>query len=250
MALLDGTVVNVALVRIGARPRREPGRPAVDHQRLPARARLAHPARRLARRPLRPAPRLRHRGRVVRRRLGGLRAGADTRSAHRRPGAPGRRRRAAHARQPGDDPGLVPARRPRQGDRHVVGARRHRRRPRPVRRRLARAVRELAVGVPRQPAARRRRRCGSPSCTCPRPATRTPTTRFDVAGAVLATLALGVTTYALIEHEALGAGCSRRGRRARARRRRRLRRGRARAARTRWCRRRSSPPGSSAPPTP
>ena len=38
-----------------------------------------------------------------------------------RAAAPGRGRGAAHAGQPGDDPGRVRAGRPRQGDRHVVG---------------------------------------------------------------------------------------------------------------------------------
>ena len=63
IAFLDGTVVNVALPDIGARPRRVDERAAVDPQRLPADARLADPARRLARRPHRPAADLRARGR-------------------------------------------------------------------------------------------------------------------------------------------------------------------------------------------
>ena len=74
-------------------------------------------------------------------------------------------------------------------------------------------------------------------------------TRFDVAGAALATLALGITTFALIEHEALGVGPA-------------LAVGAlgsrwvrpssssSDAPPTRWCSRRSSPPDSSAPPTP
>ena len=49
---------------------------------------------------------------LVRRRLAALRARAQRGGADRRPGAPGRRRRAPHARQPGDDPGRVRGRGP------------------------------------------------------------------------------------------------------------------------------------------
>ena len=80
MAFLDGTVVNVALPDIGARPRRQHQRAAVDPQRLPADARLADPARRLARRPLRAPARLRPRRRPLHRRLAALRGRARTSS--------------------------------------------------------------------------------------------------------------------------------------------------------------------------
>ena len=53
MAFLDGTVVNVALPDIGRDLDATHQRAAVDPQRLPADPRLADPARRLARRPLR-----------------------------------------------------------------------------------------------------------------------------------------------------------------------------------------------------
>ena len=63
IAFLDGTVVNVALPSIGEDFGRRDELPAVDPQRLPADARLADPARRVARRPLRPAADLRDRRR-------------------------------------------------------------------------------------------------------------------------------------------------------------------------------------------
>ncbi len=66
--------------------------------------------------------------------------------------AAGRRGRAAHAGQPGADLGVVPRARPGRRDRRLVRAGRHRRRDRTVPRRLARRV-ELARGVPDQPAA-------------------------------------------------------------------------------------------------
>ncbi len=58
-------------------------------ERVPADARLADPARRLARRRLRRAAHLRARGRVVRRILGRERAGPVDRVSDRNPGAPG-----------------------------------------------------------------------------------------------------------------------------------------------------------------
>ena len=48
IVMIDGTVVNVALERIGHRARRGLRRPAVDRERLHADAGLADPARRLA----------------------------------------------------------------------------------------------------------------------------------------------------------------------------------------------------------
>ena len=112
MTLLDGTVVNVALRTIGEDLDADLAAAAVDQQRLPALADLADPARRLARRPLRPAPDLRDRHRVVRRGLAAVRPRADPRGADRRPDPAGSRRRPAHARQPGDHPGGLRPRRP------------------------------------------------------------------------------------------------------------------------------------------
>ena len=112
MTLLDGTVVNVALPDDRRGPRRRPGPAAVDHQRLPALAGLPDPARRLARRPVRAAPDVRHRHDLVRRGLAAVRARPQRRGADRGPDPAGRRRRAAHAGQPGDDPGRLPRRGP------------------------------------------------------------------------------------------------------------------------------------------
>ena len=75
-------------------------------------------------------------------------------AADRGAGAAGRGRCAAHAGQPGADLRLVPRAGPRRGRRRLVRAGRHRRRGRPVPRRLAGRV-ELAGGVPDQPPARR-----------------------------------------------------------------------------------------------
>ena len=105
------------------RVRRELRGPAVDDQRLHAHPRRADPARRLAGRPLRPSPDLRHRRGVVRGRLGALRARAVGGVPHRRARAAGRRRRAADPGEPGADLGVVPRQRPRRGDRRVVGPR-------------------------------------------------------------------------------------------------------------------------------
>ena len=68
MASLDATVVNIALPALGQRPARRL-RGLQWPSRLHADARLAHPARRLAGRPLRPTAHLRHRHDLVRARL-------------------------------------------------------------------------------------------------------------------------------------------------------------------------------------
>ena len=80
MAFIDGSVVNVALPSIQARPRRRARDAAVGRRRLPAHARLADPRRRLARRHLRRVAHLRDR-------RGELRAGArsSARSPRTRP---------------------------------------------------------------------------------------------------------------------------------------------------------------------
>ena len=108
-----------------------------------------------------------------------------------RPGPPGRRRRAAHPGQPGDDPGRVRPRGPRRRDRRLVGAGRRRRGDRAVRRRRAGRLRRLALDLPHQPAARGDHGLHRGQVRCPRPATRDASAHFDVAGAVLATAALG-----------------------------------------------------------
>ena len=205
---------------------------------------------RLARRPLRTAPRLPRRGRLVRRGLADLRAGPDHRPAGGRPGPAGRGRRAADPRQPGPHPVLVPAR--STGRRRSACGRRWPASPGligpflggvlvdavswrlvfllnvPV------AVLILAVAGRHVPESRDPAHHG----------------RFDHLGAVLGALALGGVTYALI-----GAGenmlAARRGR---------LRGGRARrpaspsscasgARRTRCCRWGCSRTGSSPAPT-
>ncbi len=117
---------------------------AVDPQRLHADARVADPARRLARRPLRPPPHLRRRRRLVHGRVAALRDRAERRGADRGATAAGGRRSAADAGQPGDDRIELPARRPGPGDRRLVGARRRRHRARPAARRLAGRGRLLA----------------------------------------------------------------------------------------------------------
>ena len=98
VAGLDATVVNVALPAIAADLGGGLAGAAVGRQRVPARARLADPRRRLARRRVRRAAGVLARRRRVRRALAAVRARADDRGARRRPRAAGRVRRAAHAR--------------------------------------------------------------------------------------------------------------------------------------------------------
>ena len=93
--MLDATVVNVALPHIGEDFERQRQRAAVGADRLPARAGLAHPARRRTGRSVRAPQGLRDRHGVVRRRVAAVRRGAEHRGARRRPGAAGRRRRPA-----------------------------------------------------------------------------------------------------------------------------------------------------------
>ena len=81
MAMLDSTVVNVALARIGVDLGAGLHDPAVDHQRVHPDAGVLHPRRRGARRPVRPAPGLRDRHDLVRSGLGRLRPRADGRAA-------------------------------------------------------------------------------------------------------------------------------------------------------------------------
>ena len=155
MALLDGTVVNVALRTIGEDLDATLAAAAVDHQRLPALAGQPDPARRLARRPVRPAPDLRDRHGLVRAAslLCGLAPTAEVLIAARilqgvggallTPGSLAMIQGAFVPRGPG------------AGDRRLVRPRRDRRRDRPVRRRRPGRVRQLALDLPDQPAARR-----------------------------------------------------------------------------------------------
>ena len=70
--------------------------------------------------------------------------------------------------QPGDPPGVVPPRRPGQGDRRVVRLRRRHHGARSVPRRLAGQCRLVAARLPPQPAIGRASSCGSPPGTSPR----------------------------------------------------------------------------------
>ena len=70
------------------------------------------------------------------------------------PAAAGRRWRTAHAREPGDDRGELPPRRPGAGDRRMVGAGRRRGRARAAARRLPRRGGLVAGDLPDQPADR------------------------------------------------------------------------------------------------
>ena len=99
-------------------------------------------------------------------RLAALRDRAQRRDAGRGAVGAGRRRRAAHPRQPRDDRGELPTRRSRPGDRRLVGPRRRRRRARAVARRLAGRGGFLAGDLPDQPPARAAR---DPVRKSPRP---------------------------------------------------------------------------------
>ena len=244
MACLDATVVNVALPHHRRGPRHRLRRAAVDRQRLHAHARRADPARRLARRPLRPPAGVPIG--VVWFALASLLCGVapNVGGARRGPDAAGRRRGAAHAGQPGDDPGVVPTRRTGRGDRGVVGAAADARRS--ARSSAVTGGRRLvALDLPDQPAARRRWCCGSrcaprarvarrPSdagpSTCPGASSVRSASRWDDVGA---DRPLGVVGIAARSARGLVA----------------LRRRRAASAGTRCCRSGCSARGSSAPPT-
>ena len=132
----------------------------MDDRRLPRDAGRAHPARRVARRPVRTPAHLLARSRVVRGRVVAVWHRTEHRRADRGPHASGRRRRAADPGQPRHHPGHVPSRRPRPGHRRVVGARRDRDGGRTPGRRLAGRRGELAGDLPPQPPAGRDRRRG------------------------------------------------------------------------------------------
>ncbi len=117
-------------------PRRVDELAAVDHQRLPADARVADPARRVPRRPPRSSPGVRARGCPVHRGIAPLRGGSDRRVAGRRQAAAGSRRGPADARQPGDDRVELPPHGSCPGDRCLVRAWRRRHGDRAAPRRL------------------------------------------------------------------------------------------------------------------
>ena len=126
--MLDGTVVNVALPAIGADLDADMAGLQWTVNALHPHPGRADPARRLARRPVRPAQGLPDRRGLVRAGLGRCAGWRPTWSPDRRPRAAGRRRRAAHPGSPGDHPGVLPPRGPGPGDRRLVGARRRGRR--------------------------------------------------------------------------------------------------------------------------
>ena len=154
MAFLDGTVVNVALPDIGRDLDASTSSLQWVLNGYLLDARVADPARRVARRPLRPPAGVRRRGRRVHGRLAALRDRAQRRDAGRGAVGAGRRRRAADARQPRDDRGELPARRSRPGDRRLVGPRRRRGRARAAARRLSGRGGLVAGDLPDQPPAR------------------------------------------------------------------------------------------------
>ena len=153
MVMLDGTVVNVALPTIGKDLQTLTGRPAwtVTAYTLTLAGLIllgGSLGDRLGRRRVFLAG-------VVWFALASALCGLSPRhrGAHRRPGAAGSRRRAAHARLAGHYPGHVPGQRPAAGGRRLVGPGRGRRRRRPVPGRLDRRRPRLALDLPAQPAA-------------------------------------------------------------------------------------------------
>ena len=210
IAFLDGTVVNVALPAIGGDLDATHQLAAVDPQRLPADARVADPARRLARRPLRPPA--------------GLRRSASSGSRPRRCCARSRRtsRCSIVARllqgvggallTPGSLAMIEASFRP--GDRaRAIGAwsglRRRRRRARAAARRLAGRGGLLAGDLPDQPAARARSSiAGGDRGTSPRRATRRRRAGSTCRARCSRRSGSAGTTYALIE--APERGCRRR----------------------------------------
>ena len=154
MALLDSTVVGIALPSIEPHLSRGRRHAAVGRHRLcPHAGRLLAPRRRTGR-PLRAPARLRRRRRLVRPRLGGLRPRPGRRLVDRSPSGPRRRRGAPGAGQPGHHPGLVPRRRPRPRHRRLVGVRRLGRGGRPAGGWLPPRGRLVALGLLHQPPAR------------------------------------------------------------------------------------------------
>ena len=148
VVVLDASIVNVALPTIGDGARLLPGQPLLGRQRLRAHLRRLPAARRAARRPARPPPRLHGRPDPLRARLARRRASPTTEgAADRRPRRPGPRRRDPLARRALDRHHHLPRRRrAQQGARRLGRGRRlRRRRRRPARRHPHRRPR-LGVG--------------------------------------------------------------------------------------------------------
>ena len=178
LAYIDGSVVNVALPAIGARPRRRRRRPVLADQRLPAAARSAAAARRRRRRPLGQTARVPRRHGAVHPRLARLRPGAQLRPAARGARRPRARRRFPDAGEPRPDRRRVQRRGSRPRRRHLGSGRGDHVRARAARRRLAGRCRRLAHDLPRQPADRAGRRLarlalrrGEPRAATPRRST-------------------------------------------------------------------------------
>ena len=124
--------------------RRERRRAAVVRQRVHAGVRERDPHRVGARRPVRPAHRLRHRHRGLRHRLGARRAQHRSRAADRGPGAAGLRRRRRAAAVARAHRRRRRARAPAARDRHLGRHLGPRRRGRTARRRRGHGGLELA----------------------------------------------------------------------------------------------------------
>ena len=137
------------------RPERVHRGASVDPQRLPPGPRLADSSRRCARRSVWPPTSVRHRGRHLHRRVSALRDRPQLGHADRRAPAGGRRGRAAHTRQPGDDRGQFPALGPGARDRCLVGPHRGGIGGRPALGRLPRRCSFLARRLSPQSPARR-----------------------------------------------------------------------------------------------
>jgi hypothetical protein len=149
---------------------------AVGGVGLPPDAGCVPAARRIARGPARAGPRVRHRGHLVRARLGGLRPRPERAPPRRGTRAAGRGRGTADPGQPRDPPGFLPARGPAARHRRVVGPRRAGHRRRSAARRLVDLGGLVAVGVLHQ---RARRRGGAVDRAPPRPPSRAIPTRPD-----------------------------------------------------------------------
>ena len=173
MALLDATVVNVALPRIGDDLDADLGGLQWTLNGYTLTLAVVHPARRLAGRPARPAAGVRPRHDLVRR---SPRRCAGSRRTSRCWSPPGCCRASAARCSPRAASRSSPRRSSpadrAPGDRRLVRAGRDRRRGRPVHRRLADRGVDLAAGLPGQPAARGAGGLGRRSGTCRSPSTR------------------------------------------------------------------------------
>ena len=159
MALLDVTIVNIAMPAIitDLHTTREPG--LVGAQRVQPRARRLLPLHGQGRRPLRAEARLHLRPRDLHALLAALRLRPQHRVADRLPRRPGPRRRGAAHHLAGDRARRLPQAAAGGGRRHLGRAGHRRRRSRPGPRRRARDLRPLVVDLLRQ----RARSASSPS---------------------------------------------------------------------------------------